>query len=437
MSAVDDLTELIERAGEAERAALAARWRDRSEVEAMGRRVRRAIAEQRDVERRDTGAAVTGRRAELRTALLTGDPARPRPPRPADPPSADPASADSASVEAAQAEADAQQAVTIARLALLEAHLAVLDARLAHIDAGELGPVPGPDGRSGRPGANAVSRHGPALARGLRGEINYILTRKPRAVVRSLAVGLAMGLLYLGFIRVFEWDTKQRLLPYLGLFAISVVMGGAVCVNAMSFDAMRVRAALDGGARLWQLLVVKNAALTVLVAPVGFLLSAALAWRAGNLGAFFIACALVVSIILLWLGVGNVLSVLLPIRDEPLRERRRSGTLKQFVVAFAVAYAIGYLVNFMLLWRVLAARELAARLGGPAVPAVLVVVSSAAMWLLLTVFAMALAQQPKIRRILLREIADYGSNAEARAFARESRGSDLAMTGSDRTSSAR
>jgi hypothetical protein len=432
MSAVDDLTELIERAGEAERTALAARWRDRSEVEAMGRRVRRAIAEQRDIERRDTGAAVTGRRAELRTALLTGDPARQRLPRPVDP-----APVDRASVEAARAEADAQQAVTIARLALLEAHLAVLDARLASIDAGELEPVPGTDARSARPGANPVSRHGPALARGLRGEIDYILTRKPRAVVKSLAVGLAMGLLYLGFIRVFEWDTKQRLLPYLGLFAISVVMGGAVCVNAMSFDAMRVRAALDGGARLWQLLVVKNAALTVLVAPVGFLLSALLAWRAGNLGAFFIACALVVSIILLWLGVGNVLSVLLPIRDEPLRERRRSGTLKQFVVAFAVAYAIGYLVNFMLLWRVLAARELAARLGGPAVPVVLVVVSSAAMWLLLTVFAMALAQQPKIRRILLREIADYGSNAEARAFARESRGSELAVTGSDRTSSAR
>ena len=79
----------------------------------------------------------------------------------------------------------------------------------------------------------------------MRGEISYILTRKPRTVARSLAIGLAMGLLYLGFLRLFEWDTKQRLLPYLGLWAISVVMGGAVCINAMSFDAMRVRAALD------------------------------------------------------------------------------------------------------------------------------------------------------------------------------------------------
>jgi hypothetical protein len=113
-------------------------------------------------------------------------------------------------------------------------------------------------------------------------------------------------------------------LPYLGLWAISVVMGGAVCLNAMSFDAMRVRAALDSGARLWHVLVIKNLALLVLVAPLGFLLSAPLAWRAGDLGAFFKACALMICFILLWLGVGNILSIVLPIRDEPLKKRASS-----------------------------------------------------------------------------------------------------------------
>ncbi len=52
------------------------------------------------------------------------------------------------------------------------------------------------------------------------------------------------------------------------------MMGGAVCINAMSFDAMRVRAALATGARLWHLLVIKNLALLCIVAPIGFLLSA-------------------------------------------------------------------------------------------------------------------------------------------------------------------
>ena len=47
-------------------------------------------------------------------------------------------------------------------------------------------------------------------------------------------------------------------------------MGGGVCINAMSFDAMRVRAALDNGERLWHLLVIKNLALLCIVAPIGF-----------------------------------------------------------------------------------------------------------------------------------------------------------------------
>jgi hypothetical protein len=38
---------------------------------------------------------------------------------------------------------------------------------------------------------------------------------------------------------------------------------------------------------------------------------------------------------------------------------------------------------------------------------------------LLTVFAVALSQQPKVRRTLQKEIADYQANAEARAFAAE------------------
>jgi hypothetical protein len=438
MSAVDDLTELVERAGAAERAALASKWKKRADVEALSRKVRRAIDEQRDLERRSGAVAEpAGRRARLRAAFLDvgSDPAaRPAvvarasdseadasPPHPAAGPAdaaVEPARAGHA--EAARAEADAVTAVTVARLALLEAHLAVLTARLARLDAGEAEPeAAAVDGLTPLQGRNAVSRHGPALAHGLRGEIEYILTRKPRSVVKSLAISLALGLLYLGFIRVFEWDRVQRWLPYLGLWAISVVMGGAVCLNAMSFDAMRVRAALDGGARLWHLLVIKNLALICLVAPLGFLLSGLLAWRAGDLGSFFKACALMICFIVLWLGVGNVLSVLLPIRDEPVRNRRQSGSLKQFLIAFAVSYVIGYLVNLMFLWRVFAAQQLASRLGEVIIPAILIVLSSVAMWLLLTVVAVALSQQPKIRRGLMREIADYTANAEARAFAEE------------------
>ena len=44
-------------------------------------------------------------------------------------------------------------------------------------------------------------------------------------------------------------------------------------------------------------------------------------------------------------------------RDEPIRKRRQSGSLKQFLVAFAASIAIGYLVNFMLVWRAVPGRD--------------------------------------------------------------------------------
>ena len=423
MAAVDDLSELVERAAAVEKSALASKWKEESDVQGLIGRMRKAAEEQREVVRLDTDPdRLSPRWAGLRQNYLDlgAQPALPgQEPSPQGSPDR-PGARQLSHQAAAQAEQDAVAAVGVARIALTDAALAVLQSRLARIQAGEDEPESATiDGHMPLHGRNPVSRHGPALAHGVTGEIKYVLTRKPRNTVKSLGIALGLGLLYLGYLRVFQWDRNQQWLPYLGLWVVSVVMGGSVCINAMSFDAMRVRAALDTGARLWHLLVIKNLALLCIVAPIGFLLSALLAWRAGDLGAFFKACALVICFILLWLGVGNVLSIWLPTRDEPIRKRRESGSLKQFLIAFAASFVIGYLVNFMLVWRVLAARALTERMGPAFIPGVLIVLSCISMWVLLTVFAVALAQQPKVRRTLQKEIADYQANAEAGALAAE------------------
>ena len=429
MAAIDDLTELVERAAVVEKTALSSKWKEESDVQGLIRKTGKAAEEQRQAVRLDTDPQrLSPRWARLQQNYLDLEalPALPgqEPATQESPGSAegygDAAARRLSRQAAAQAELDAVAAVGVARMALTEAAQAVLQARLARIQAGEDEPdAAAVDGHVPLHGRNPVSRHGPALAHGVTGEIRYVLTRKPRNTVRSLGIALGLGLLYLGYLRVFKWDQNQQWLPYLGLWVISFVMGGAVCINSMSFDAMRVRAALDTGARLWHLMVIKNLALLCIVAPIGFLLSALLAWRAGDLGALFKACALVICFILLWLGVGNVLSIWLPTRDEPIRRRRQSGSLKQFLIAFVASFLIGYLVNFMLVWRVLAARALTERLGEAFIPGVLIVLSCISMWVLLTVFAVALAQQPKVRRTLQKEIADYQDNAEARALAAE------------------
>ena len=249
------------------------------DIEKMLRRVRKTAAEQRDELSKNTdGSMLSSRWVSLRQDYLDlGEQEFLPGERPGDDPDVDephvtephvaeqtPATRRLSHAAAAQAERDAVAAVGFARIAMTDAMLAVVQARLARIDAGEDDPDAATvDGHVPLHGRNAVSRHGPALAHGVTGEIKYILTRKPRSVIKSLAIGLAMGLLYLGWIRLFEWDTDQKWLPYLGPWAIGVVMGGSVCVNAMSFDAMRVRAALDSGARLWHLLIIKNLALAV------------------------------------------------------------------------------------------------------------------------------------------------------------------------------
>ena len=427
MAAIDNLTELVERAAVSERTALSSKWKERPDVAKMITRVRHGAQEQRDELSKDIDPLqLSSRWVSLRQDYLNLGAQEELPGQSFDPstPGDDliglPPIGQLSHAAAAQAERDAVAAVDIARIALTDAALAVLQARLARIDAGEDDPGSATvDGHVPLHGKNPVSRHGPALANGVTGEINYILTRKPRGTVKSLAVALALGLLYLGWIRIAQWDQKSTFLPYLGLWVIGVVMGGGVCINAMSFDAMRVRAALDNGERLWHLLVIKNLALLCIVAPIGFILSGLLAWRAGDIYAFYKACALMVCMILLWLGVGNVLSIVLPSRDEPIRQRKQSGSLKQFIIAFVVSYAIGYLVNAMLVWRVFAARELTERLGNAIIPAILIVISSAAMWILLTVLAVALSQQPKIRRTMQKEITDYKANAEMKAYEQE------------------
>ena len=54
MAAIDDLTELVERAAAAEKSALASKWKDEPDVQSLIRRSRAAAEEQRQAVRLDT-----------------------------------------------------------------------------------------------------------------------------------------------------------------------------------------------------------------------------------------------------------------------------------------------------------------------------------------------------------------------------------------------
>lgn len=90
-----------------------------------------------------------------------------------------------------------------------------------------------------------------------------------------------------------------------------------------------------------------------------------------------------------------------------MKERLTDGTLKPFLISFATSYVVGLGVNLMLTWRVWAKRSMIDELGGAWVPLVLLITSALLVYLLLTVLAVSLAQQPRFRRRLLREMVDY------------------------------
>ena len=277
-----------------------------------------------------------------------------------------------------------------------------------HVAAGVRGYRPLPPG-------HLISRHGRALTGDVGTEFHHVLARRPRSILVKLAISLGLGLAYLAFIRLSQWESYSELLPYLALYAVSGVIGGVVCTNALSWDAGRVRAELTSGSRLWHLLLSKNVTMFVLVGAVGLVLSVALAWWAGQWSSLFKALGQLVTMMLIWLGVGNVLSVLSPLRVEPLKERRKDGTLRPFLLSFATSYILGLGVNLMLTWRVWAKESMIAELGGITLPVLMLVLSALVLYLLLTVLAVSLADLPRIRRVLLREMVDYKSLAAAKS----------------------
>ncbi|PRC57550.1 ABC transporter permease, partial [Mycobacterium sp. ITM-2017-0098] len=84
--------------------------------------------------------------------------------------------------------------------------------------------------------------------------------------------------------------------------------------NALCFEAERVRGMLQQGVPLWRILVSKNLAMAALITLAGLPVIALLAVT-GDVNPVPMVDQLV-TMVFIWLGVGNVLSVVYPLRHE-------------------------------------------------------------------------------------------------------------------------
>ncbi len=294
-----------------------------------------------------------------------------------------------------QAAANVVVAVKLARLAVAEAVAQVTQ-------AGRVAAEPA--------GASVIRGIGPLLrdlGRRVTDELRHVMFDRPRVILLRIAITLGIGLAAVAFYHLTgltRYDAGR-----LTLYLFSAVVGSVVCTNALCFEAARVRRALAAGDPVWRILVAKNLAMATLVIGAGLPVIAVLT-AAGD-GNPVAMIDQLVTMVFIWLGVANVLSVVSPLRNEPVAARWHDGTWKPYLLSFAVSYGVGLTVNLMIYWRLWSRQTASAELvGGDWAAFALVLASALTSWVLLTVFAVACSRDARLRGLISREMVVYQKN---------------------------
>ncbi|SEP78401.1 hypothetical protein [Microlunatus flavus] len=199
--------------------------------------------------------------------------------------------------------------------------------------------VPAPTGTSVRAG----------LLRMVAQDLRWAFQR-PYGWLVGIAVNLVLSLAYL-LVEPLRDGTHRDWAVLVGTYFAVFILADVTSTNVLGVDAERTRLRLLRGVALTKILLVKNIALMVIV---GLPTLVATAWiTVVDEPDYRLALTLpgVLYPTLLWLGVGNLVSVLLPYRPLPLRVRwqqrrvwRRTG---RWLFCLGLPYALCLAVDPM------------------------------------------------------------------------------------------
>jgi hypothetical protein len=134
-----------------------------------------------------------------------------------------------------------------------------------------------------------------------------------------------------------------------GTYFAVFILADITTTNVLGLDALRVRASLANGIGTRRLLVTKNLALLVIVGLPTLLFTAALTVDSELPHRLVLTLPGVALPMFAWLGVGNVVSVLLPVTVRPLRtrwaERRSWRRTLPWLIQLGIPYALLYAVD--------------------------------------------------------------------------------------------
>ena len=212
-----------------------------------------------------------------------------------------------------------------------------------------------------RPGAaeNAAQDLQLALPSAVAAEIRWAFT-PPRSWLCGVAVNLVLALVWL-LVQPLHPHRHHDWVILIGTYFSSFILADVTTTNLLGVDHIRVCKALGDGVSLWRVLLVKNLALVVIVGLPTLAAAMAMTLWLETPARLAVTIPNVAVPIVSWLGVGNLVSVLLPVGDEPLihrweQRRDRRATIR-WIAHLALPYALYYVadptggIEHKFLWR--------------------------------------------------------------------------------------
>ena len=178
-------------------------------------------------------------------------------------------------------------------------------------------------------------------------EIRWAFT-PPRDWLSGVGINLVLALVFL-IIDPLHLHRHQDWVVVVGTYFASFILADVTTTNLLGVDHIRVGKALHDGVPFWRLLLVKNVALIVIVGLPTLVVAMAMTLWMETPARLMVTIPTVAVPILSWIGIGNVMSVLLPVATEPLisrwRQRRQLRLTIAWVAALALPYALFYVAD--------------------------------------------------------------------------------------------
>ena len=172
--------------------------------------------------------------------------------------------------------------------------------------------------------------------------------RWPCTWLTGVFINLVLSLLWLLWVPLRGGHHHDWVIMVGTYFAV-FIMADITTTNVLGLDPVRVRASLAGGVGVRRLLLTKNYALLLIVGLPTLAFTGILTVRSEVPYRLVLTLPGVALPMLAWLGVGNLVSVLLPVAVRPLRtrwlERRNWRRTLPWLAELAIPYLLLYPVD--------------------------------------------------------------------------------------------